>query len=126
MLFKLLFKMLACRVARRFLENGFVWNQASRKVAELCGAERYLGILRPVVQEARCCSTLATENTISHPVNDVTCITCDDEQIKETVLKDMLIYNDFISPEEEESLLNEVEPYMKRLRYEYDHWDDVS
>lgn len=27
---------------------------------------------------------------------------------------------------EEEALFAEVDPYMKRLRYEFDHWDDVS
>ncbi|XP_012273262.1 alpha-ketoglutarate-dependent dioxygenase alkB homolog 7, mitochondrial [Orussus abietinus] len=37
----------------------------------------------------------------------------------------MRIHLDFISPEEEESLFQEVEPYMKRLRYEFDHWDDA-
>lgn len=37
-----------------------------------------------------------------------------------------IVYNDFISEEEETSLMNELEPYMRRLRYERDHWDDVS
>ncbi|GAB1610727.1 alpha-ketoglutarate-dependent dioxygenase alkB homolog 7, mitochondrial-like [Argonauta hians] len=32
---------------------------------------------------------------------------------------------DFVSVEEEKSLLGELEPYLKRLRYEYDHWDDA-
>jgi len=30
---------------------------------------------------------------------------------------------DFISDEEEKILLDEVEPHLKRLRYEADHWD---
>ena len=38
----------------------------------------------------------------------------------------MVVYNDFITSEEEESLFNEVEPYLKRMRYQYDHWDNVS
>lgn len=37
-----------------------------------------------------------------------------------------IVYNNFISEEEETSLMNELEPYMRRLRYEQDHWDDVS
>lgn len=36
-----------------------------------------------------------------------------------------IVYNDFISEEEETSLMNELEPYMRRLRYERDHWDDA-
>lgn len=38
---------------------------------------------------------------------------------------EMLVYKDFISVREEEALLNEIEPYLKRLRYETSHWDDV-
>lgn len=37
----------------------------------------------------------------------------------------MKVYPDFITPEEETFLLEELEPYMKRLRYEIDHWDDA-
>lgn len=39
--------------------------------------------------------------------------------------KTMRVFPDFITPREEESLFKEVEPYMKRLRYESAHWDDV-
>ncbi|KAI8125632.1 hypothetical protein FF38_05487 [Lucilia cuprina] len=38
---------------------------------------------------------------------------------------DMKLLPDFISELEESQLFEEVEPYMKRLRYEYDHWDDA-
>lgn len=31
----------------------------------------------------------------------------------------------FISKAEEEILMKEVEPHLKRLKYEFDHWDDV-
>ncbi|KAL7734539.1 hypothetical protein ACLKA6_010854 [Drosophila palustris] len=37
----------------------------------------------------------------------------------------MRIIPDFISEEEEKQLHEEVEPYMSRLRYEFDHWDDA-
>ena len=43
---------------------------------------------------------------------------------KEKLHSTMIIYENFITEDEEKSLLNEVEPYMKRLRYEYAHWDD--
>lgn len=36
-----------------------------------------------------------------------------------------IIKNDFITKTEENTLLIEVEPHMKRLRYEKSHWDDV-
>lgn len=32
----------------------------------------------------------------------------------------------FISEEEEGALLRELEPSLKKKRYEFDHWDDVS
>lgn len=38
----------------------------------------------------------------------------------------MKVYDDFISEEEESLLLKELEPQLKRLRYEESHWDDVS
>lgn len=38
----------------------------------------------------------------------------------------MRIVPDFISEAEEKQLHEEIEPYMSRLRYEFDHWDDVS
>ena len=38
----------------------------------------------------------------------------------------LLIKEDFLSHEEEKSLLDEVDPYMRKLRYEYDHWDSVG
>ncbi|XP_074041878.1 alpha-ketoglutarate-dependent dioxygenase alkB homolog 7, mitochondrial isoform X2 [Leptinotarsa decemlineata] len=37
----------------------------------------------------------------------------------------MTVHKDFLSEDEEKSILNEIEPYMKRLRYEFDHWDDA-
>jgi len=41
------------------------------------------------------------------------------------VRSSMIIHRDFLSVEEEQSIFTEVQPYMKRLRYEFDHWDDV-
>lgn len=32
---------------------------------------------------------------------------------------------DFITKAEEEILMKEVEPHLKRLKYEFDHWDDA-
>lgn len=38
----------------------------------------------------------------------------------------MKVYPNFISETEEDILMKEIDPYMKRLRYEYSHWDNVS
>ena len=35
------------------------------------------------------------------------------------------LYTKFITSDEESSLVREVEPHLKRLVYEKDHWDDV-
>ena len=47
-------------------------------------------------------------------------------QTLESIQRDVDIVEDFITEEEEQSLVNEVELQLKRLRYEKDHWDDVS
>ncbi|XP_014230035.1 alpha-ketoglutarate-dependent dioxygenase alkB homolog 7, mitochondrial [Trichogramma pretiosum] len=44
---------------------------------------------------------------------------------KEKLHSNMLVYENFITEDEEKSLLDEVDPYMQRLRYEYDHWDNA-
>uniref|UniRef100_A0A1Y1KRG6 Alpha-ketoglutarate-dependent dioxygenase AlkB-like domain-containing protein n=1 Tax=Photinus pyralis TaxID=7054 RepID=A0A1Y1KRG6_PHOPY len=41
------------------------------------------------------------------------------------VATSMSVYENFLSVDEEQSILNEIEPYLKTLRYEYDHWDDA-
>lgn len=35
------------------------------------------------------------------------------------------VYQNFISEEEEKSLFDEVEPYLKRMKYQMSHWDDA-
>lgn len=47
------------------------------------------------------------------------------DNVKRDFIKDMQIIEDFVTPEEEESILKEIEPYLKRMRYERDHWDDA-
>lgn len=44
---------------------------------------------------------------------------------KSKFLKDMKVIPNFITDKEEQSIFQEVEPYLKRLHYESDHWDDV-
>ena len=53
-------------------------------------------------------------------------IEASDEQTRSAVAESMIVHEDFLTSEEESSLLSEILPYMEKLRYEYDHWDDVS
>ncbi|XP_014254568.1 alpha-ketoglutarate-dependent dioxygenase alkB homolog 7, mitochondrial [Cimex lectularius] len=48
-----------------------------------------------------------------------------DSQKKQELLKDLSISNDFIDDDEEKSIMDEIGPYLKRMRYEYDHWDNA-
>ncbi|CAD6231691.1 GSCOCG00001537001-RA-CDS [Cotesia congregata] len=65
-------------------------------------------------RSARTTSTIGNLNNIK-----------DDDNWRTELLATMRIFQNFISPEEEDSLFREVEPYMKRLRYEFSHWDDA-
>ncbi|CAG9831445.1 unnamed protein product [Diabrotica balteata] len=49
----------------------------------------------------------------------------DENELAISLVKSMTVYNDFISGQEEKSVLDEIEPYLKRMRYEFDHWDDA-
>ncbi|XP_064105353.1 uncharacterized protein LOC135214864 [Macrobrachium nipponense] len=49
---------------------------------------------------------------------------CSLETVEE-VTSSFQVVSDFISIEEEEILMKEVEPHFKRLQYEFDHWDDA-
>lgn len=44
----------------------------------------------------------------------------------QTLFKDMVVFENFLSESEEKTIFDEIEPYMSRLHYEYDHWDNVS
>ena len=54
-------------------------------------------------------------------------VVCASDAVAEKhVSENLRVYEDFISEEEEKCLFDEVEPYLRRLKYEDDHWDDVS
>jgi len=54
-------------------------------------------------------------------------VVCASDAVAEKhVSEGVRVYEDFISEDEEKCLFNEVEPYLRRLKYEHDHWDDVS
>lgn len=45
--------------------------------------------------------------------------------MKNEFQRDMLLIENFVTEEEEERLCAEAEKSMKRMRYQYDHWDDA-
>lgn len=47
------------------------------------------------------------------------------DHLKIPVVQNMIVIDNFVTEDEEKSLFREVEPYMKRLRYEFDHWDNA-
>lgn len=47
------------------------------------------------------------------------------EDVKQEFLQDMILIEDFVSEAEEESLSTETKKSMRRMRYQYDHWDDA-
>lgn len=48
----------------------------------------------------------------------------DPETLKD-LAESFRVYRNFVTEDEEKSLFDEVEPYLKRLKYETSHWDDV-
>lgn len=52
-------------------------------------------------------------------------LSANDTTLFQTLKTDFVVYENFISLEEEKSLLTEIEPYLSRLRYEHNHWDNA-
>lgn len=48
-----------------------------------------------------------------------------DHKQADSLINTMTVFDNFLSEDEENSLMNELDPYMKKLRYEFDHWDDA-
>jgi hypothetical protein len=48
------------------------------------------------------------------------------EAVQDMVFGNFEVHENFISEEEEDRLIKEAEPYLKRQKYQFDHWDGVS
>lgn len=48
-----------------------------------------------------------------------------DPEVLESAHQSCSVCEDFVTTEEEQALLTEIEPHMKRLKYETEHWDDA-
>ena len=79
---------------------------------------RYLSSRAPVLREE--------EARISFITDADGCSIEELEKVQDLVSGNLEIRENFVSEEEEGLLLKEVEPYLKRQKYQYDHWDDVS
>lgn len=80
-------------------------------------------ILRPVLRRRLCSASVSgTEyGSMQSP-----CIYSSNEEAIKVLGNSMRVYDNFISEDEEMILLKELEPPLKRLRYEEAHWDNVS
>ena len=48
-----------------------------------------------------------------------------DEEKQEKFAESFLIFDNFITEQEEQNFMSEIEPHLKRQIYEKDHWDDA-
>lgn len=49
-----------------------------------------------------------------------------DMRYKQKVVSDMRVFEDFVSEEEDESIMKELDPYMKTRKYEINLWEDTK
>lgn len=77
---------------------------------------RYLSSRAPVLREEEARISFITDG----------CSIEELEKVQDLVSGNLEIRENYVSEEEEGLLLKEVEPYLKRQKYQYDHWDDVS
>lgn len=76
------------------------------------------------VAQRRCLTVGASCRPI--PVRDVALVVGSRQELVERLSSQVQVRTAFISEEEEQALLQELEPGLKKKRYEFDHWDDVG
>lgn len=60
------------------------------------------------------------------PLRDEELIVGSSRQLVQRLGAQVEVRANFISEEEEGALMQELEPGLRKKRYEFDHWDDVS
>nr|XP_039252902.1 alpha-ketoglutarate-dependent dioxygenase alkB homolog 7, mitochondrial-like [Styela clava]XP_039252910.1 alpha-ketoglutarate-dependent dioxygenase alkB homolog 7, mitochondrial-like [Styela clava] len=50
---------------------------------------------------------------------------CSMPELMSLAQKEMVLINNFITEDEEQCLMKDIEPKWKRLKYQFDHWDDA-
>lgn len=74
--------------------------------------------------QRRCLTASASSGPI--PVKDVALVVASEQALVVTLGSQVQVRTAFISEEEEQALLQELEPGLRKKRYEFDHWDDVG
>ncbi len=74
----------------------------------------------------RAASVLPSRNCASMPSEKKSPVEFQDDFVKQLVSEELITIPDFITEEEEKSLLAEIDPILTRARYQTAHWDDVS
>ena len=64
-------------------------------------------------------------HSVSRMGEDSCSIDASDSDTHRVISDSFRVINNFVSEKEELALLNEVERFLNRSRYEYDHWDNV-
>lgn len=72
----------------------------------------------------RCLSSCASSGLL--PLRDEPLIAGSSRELVQRLGSQVEVRTSFITEEEEGALLRELEPGLKKKRYEFDHWDDVS
>ncbi|RMZ99651.1 alpha-ketoglutarate-dependent dioxygenase alkB -like protein [Brachionus plicatilis] len=68
----------------------------------------------------------SVEKLVSDGITNCThLLDSNDPEVLKTMQNCMIVKENFINEQEENEILAEVNPYMKRLRYEFDHWDNA-
>lgn len=76
------------------------------------------------VAQRRCLTAGTSSGPI--PVRDVALVVGSTQELVERLGSQVQVRTAFISEEEEQALLRELEPGLRKKRYEFDHWDDVG
>lgn len=78
--------------------------------------DRFLSFIRQ-------CGTVYRKN---HTVYLPSYLSGADDKTVQIISEHFKVYENFVSEDEEKELMTEIDPIIKRRRYEKDHWDDVS
>ena len=83
-----------------------------------------LAVIKQTQRTAVCFTHRCRLTSGPSPVRDEL-MTGSSRELLQTLGSQVEVRTSFITEEEEAALLRELEPGLKKKRYEFDHWDDV-
>ena len=97
------------------------------KLLLLTVVKRIKGPLCGLCPARRCLSSAAASSSSSllRPADEAL-ITGSSPALVQALGSQVQVWTEFISEEEEDAFMRELEPGLRKKRYEFDHWDDVS